>query len=93
MSRLTAASAHRMKFSIMEPTNDHERVIAQAVNEKFLEDPGNRHHSIVRDIAISLDFIMSPSDSQFLVRCVQWRLTHPISPSNSKEPTTRNRHP
>jgi hypothetical protein len=67
----------------MEPTNDHERLIAQAVDEKFLEDPGS--HSTVRDIATSLDFIiMSPSDSQFLVRYVQWRQDHPISPSNSK---------
>ena len=28
----------------MEPTNDNERLIAQAVDEMFLEDPGNRHH-------------------------------------------------
>ena len=58
---------------IMQPTNDHERIIAQAVEQKVLEDPGNRNHSMVRDIAISLDFAMSPSDSQFLVRYVQWR--------------------
>ena len=31
-------------------TADHERVIAQMVDEKFLEDPGNRHHSIVGNI-------------------------------------------
>ena len=36
----------------MEPTNDHERLIAQSVDEKFL--------SLIRDIAISLDFVMSP---------------------------------
>ena len=66
----------------MEPTNDHERLIAQAVDEKFLEDPDNQ--STVRDIATSLNFIiMSPSDSQFLVRYVQWRRDHPISPSNA----------
>ena len=67
----------------MEPTNDHERLIAQTVDEKLLEGPGDQ--SSVRDIATSLDFIiMSPSDSQFLVRYVQWRREHPISPSNSK---------
>jgi hypothetical protein len=61
----------------MEPTNDHERLIAQAVDEKFLEDPGNQ--STARDIATSVNFIiMSPSDSQFLVRYVQWRRDHPI---------------
>ena len=57
----------------MEPTNDHERLIVQAVDEKFLEDPGSRHQSIVGDTAVSLDFIMSSSDSQFLVRYVEWR--------------------
>jgi hypothetical protein len=65
----------------MEPTNDHERLIAHSVDEKFLEDPGNQ--STVRDIATSLDFIiMSPSDSQFLVRYVQWRRDHPCSRSD-----------
>jgi hypothetical protein len=38
----------------MEPTNDHERLIAHSVDEKFLEDPGNQ--STVRDIATSLDW-------------------------------------
>jgi hypothetical protein len=56
----------------MEPANEHERAIAGAVDEKFL--------SIIRDMAISLDFVMSPSDSQFLVRYVQWRLDHPARP-------------
>jgi hypothetical protein len=68
----------------MEPSNDHERAIAEAVDAKSLKDPGNSHHSIVRDIAMSLDFIMSHPDSQFLVHYVRWRLTHPIGPSNSK---------
>jgi hypothetical protein len=70
----------------MESTNDHERVIAQMVDEKFLEDPGNRHHSIVGDIAVCLDFTMSTSDSQFLVRYVEWRGTHPVSPA-TKSPS------
>ncbi len=65
----------------MEPTNDHERVIAKAVDDKFLEDPGNRRHSIIRDVAESLDFVMTASDSQFLVSYVQWRRTHPPEPS------------
>jgi len=64
----------------MEPTNDHERLIAQAVDKKFSEDPGDSHHSIIRDIAISLDFIMESSDSRFLVRYIDWRLTHWITP-------------
>jgi len=64
----------------MEPTNDHEWVIARAVDEKILEDPGDSHHSIVRDVAMSLNFIMSPSESEFLVRYSQERLDHPARP-------------
>jgi hypothetical protein len=71
-------------WNIMEPTNDHERLIAQAVDKKFLEDAGDSHRSIIRDIALSLDFIMESSDSRFLVRYVEWRLTHWITPANSK---------
>ena len=61
----------------MEPTNDHELVIARAVDGKILEDPGDSRHLIIRDVALSLNFIMSPSESQFLVRYVLWRLDHP----------------
>lgn len=57
----------------MDPTNDHEQAIAQTVDKKFLEDPGNRQHAIIRDVAESLDFVMSASDSQFLVSYVRWR--------------------
>ena len=51
----------------MEPTNDYERSIAQKVDEKFLEDSGDCHHVIIGDVAESLDFVMSASDSQFYI--------------------------
>jgi hypothetical protein len=66
----------------MEPTNDHERAIAQAVDAKLMENPD--HPSIAWDIAMSMDFKMSSSDTQFLIGYVQWRLTHPINRGNSK---------
>ena len=66
----------------MDPTNDHERAIAQAVDKKLLEDPGNQRHAIIRDVAESLAFVMSVSDSQFLVSYVQWRRTHSQGTSN-----------
>jgi len=50
----------------MEPTNDHERAIAQAVDEKFRIDPASSYESIVAGIARSLDFSMSVSDTKFL---------------------------
>jgi hypothetical protein len=68
----------------MEPTNLHELVIAQAVDKKFREGPTDRP-SIIRDVALSLDFEMSNSDSRFLVNYIQWRLAHPkISSANAK---------
>src|SRR5260370_20010832 len=70
-------------FPPMEPANLHELLIAQAVDKKFREGPTDRP-SIIRDIALSLDFEMSPPDSRFLVNYVQWRLAHPISPANAK---------
>jgi hypothetical protein len=74
--------ADRGNVPLMEPTTDHERAIAQAVDEKVLGDPGNLLATIIAEVAESLDFVMSASDSQFLVNYVQWRRTHPISPSN-----------
>jgi hypothetical protein len=61
----------------MGPTNDHEQLIAKAVDTKLRENP--RSTAIAWDIAMSLDFPLSRSDTQFLIRYVKWRLTHPIS--------------
>jgi type II secretory pathway pseudopilin PulG len=70
----------------IEPTTDHERAIAEAVDEKFSESPGNRQPTIrdYLDISASIDFVMSAEESQFLVDYLRWRLTHPIKPSRSK---------
>jgi hypothetical protein len=65
----------------MEPTNDHERVIARAIDKKFLEDPG-RLNLIISDVALSLDFVTSPSDVDFLVGYFYWRRDHQVSPAN-----------
>jgi hypothetical protein len=64
----------------MEPTTDHERAIAQAVDEKFRRDPSVPPASVIVDLAVSLDFFMSASDSSFLVRYVRWRSDHPDAP-------------
>jgi hypothetical protein len=71
----------------MEPTTDHERTIAQAVDEKFLGNADDSNQATLRDyldISASIDFVMSASDSQFLVDYLNWRLTHPTRPSNPK---------
>jgi len=67
----------------MEPTNDRERAIAQAVDKNFLEYPGNGHHAIIRDVAESLNFAMSASDSQFLVSYLEWLRSRSTGTSKS----------
>jgi hypothetical protein len=63
-----------------KPATDRERTIAEAVDEKFLGNPGNRQPTIrdYLDISAALDFVMSASDSQFLVEYLRWRLAHPM---------------
>lgn len=63
----------------MKPANDHEKAIAWGVERKYLDDPNYPYHLIVRDIAMALDFVMSATDSQFLVQYIQWRETHCVS--------------
>jgi len=75
----------------MDPINDHERAIAQAVDEKFREDPGDRQHVIIRDVAESLDFVMSVSDSQFLVSYVQWRRSTDASRAENEKTSIDSR--
>jgi hypothetical protein len=72
----------RLNVPFMEPTTDHERAIAEAVDKKLVEYPGNHRHTIIAVVAESLNFVMSASDSQFLVDYLNWRLTHPIRPPN-----------
>jgi hypothetical protein len=64
---------------MIEPTNDHEREIARIVDAKATDIAGKLDFSIVRDVVEALHFIMSRSDSQFLVRYVQWRRDQPAS--------------
>jgi hypothetical protein len=65
----------------MEPTTDHERRIAQTVDQKLLEGVAN--NNLIRDVAVSLDFVMTPSDGRFLVSYVRWRFTHTVSSAHS----------
>ena len=77
---------------LVEPATDHELAIAEAVNEKFLGNPDTRQSTIrdYLDISASLDFVMSASDSQFLVEYLRWRLTHPIGLAKSKGASTKS---
>jgi len=70
----------------MNPTNDHEAIIATAVDTRIRENPDQPFHLIVRDIAMTLEFIMSAADTEFLVHYTRWqdrfanRPLNPISP-------------
>jgi hypothetical protein len=59
----------------MEPFNDHERTIARVVDQMSAEDRLDR--SAMSEVIVSLDFIMSVSDSDFLINYLRWRTKNP----------------
>ena len=60
----------------MAPTNDHEVEIARIVDGLDFQ---SRPYSVgIEDVIAALDFAMSKSDSEFLVKYVRWRMDHPI---------------
>lgn len=60
----------------VQPLNDHELVIAQTVDR--IADDGTLHLTSIPKVAATLEFMMSRSDSEFLVRYIRWRMDHPI---------------
>ena len=75
----------------MEPTNDHERAIAQAVDKEFQNNPGGPYEALVSEIAVSLGFLTSDADTNFLVSYSQWRFENPIMPRKAKAATSPER--
>jgi len=65
----------------MKPSSDHEREIARRVDERARE--GRLLISAVAEIAASVPFAMSASDTQFLIAYIVWRRDHPIELENS----------
>ena len=61
----------------MGPSNEHELAIARIVDQVSIE--GRLYPSIIPEVVAALDFMMSRSDSEFLVRYIQWRIANPIS--------------
>ncbi|HEY2844600.1 MAG TPA: hypothetical protein VGJ09_13160 [Bryobacteraceae bacterium] len=41
---------------------------------------GKLQLSVIPEVAAVLDFMMSRTDSEFLVRYIQWRMANPINP-------------
>ena len=67
---------------IPEPTNDHERTIAEAIDSKA---PDSAYESIVAEIVVSLPFDMSIADTQFLFSYAHWRLAHSVKKQPTRE--------
>lgn len=67
---------------VPEPTNDHERTIAEALDSKLLA-PDSPYESIVAEVVMSMPFDMSIADTQFLFNYAHWKLAQPAK----KQPT------
>jgi hypothetical protein len=62
----------------MRPSNDHEVAIADIIDGFAIQ--GKLQLSVIPEVAAVLDFMMSRTDSEFLVRYIQWRMANPINP-------------
>ena len=61
---------------VPEPTNDHERTIAEALDGKLL-GPDSPYESTVAEVVASMPFDMSIADTQFLFNYAHWKLAQP----------------
>ena len=61
----------------MEPTNDREREITRLIDERQLS-LGKLDYTTVPAVAALLKFMMTRSDSEFLIAYLHWRMHHPI---------------
>jgi len=62
----------------MEPTNDHEREIARLIDERQLSH-GKLDYTAVPAVAAVLKFMMTRSDSEFLIAYLHWRMKNPLA--------------
>jgi hypothetical protein len=60
-----------------EPTNDHERTIAAAIDSKLLASD-SPYESVVTEIVMSVPFDMSIAETEFLFVYAHWRLAHSL---------------
>ena len=61
----------------MGPTNDRELAIARIVDK--IDIAGKLYPTAIEDVIAVLDFPLSKSDSEFLIRYIRWRMDNPIS--------------
>ena len=61
----------------MGPSNDHELEIARIIDKLSAED--RIDPDWVAEVVVSLTFLMSRSDCQFLTNYSRWRMDNPIA--------------
>jgi hypothetical protein len=61
----------------MEPSNSHEREIARWIDERALSE-GKLDYAAVPYVAAKLSFLMTRSDSEFLIAYLHWRMNNPL---------------
>ena len=57
--------------------NDHEVAIARVVDRMALE--GRLRPTAIPEVVALLDFMMTRSDSEFLVTYIRWRMENPFA--------------
>jgi hypothetical protein len=65
----------------MKPSSDRELEIARRVDERLRE--GEFSMSAIGEIAASVPFPMSESETRFLISYVVWRRDHPVGLESS----------
>jgi hypothetical protein len=66
-----------------EPTNDHERTIAEAIDSRLMASD-SPYESVVTEIVMSVPFDMSIAETEFLFDYAHWRLAHPLKKQPSR---------
>ena len=71
----------------MQPSSDREREIARRVDQRARES--GLSVSAIAEIAASIPFSMSESETRFLIAYIVWRRDHPIGPETSQPETSQ----
>jgi hypothetical protein len=65
------------RFVPMKPSNDHERELARLIDERAVSQ-GKLDYTAVPAVAAQLEFMMTRSDSEFLIAYLHWRMNNAI---------------
>jgi hypothetical protein len=60
----------------VKPTGNHETEIARIVDQISVE--GRLDLASIQEVIMVLNFMMTGTDTQFLVEYIRWRMDHPI---------------